>query len=64
MAAVSVRENGRVIEIVRGSNPNHHQPTDKYENYAEENFGFGFNSAQTTLAALRQIARITLGGLR
>src|SRR6267378_470159 len=31
VASVSVRENERVIEIVRGSNPNHHQPTDKYE---------------------------------
>src|SRR5437773_2830337 len=58
--SVSVRENERVIEIVRGSNPNHHQPTDKYENYAEEDFRFGFNSAQTTLGALGQLAGITL----
>ena len=60
VASVSVRENERVIEIVRGSNPNHHQPTDKYENYAEEDFRFGFNSAQTTLGALGQLAGITL----
>jgi hypothetical protein len=60
VASVSVRENQRVIEIVRGSNPNHHQPTDKYENYAEEDFRFGFNSAQTTLGALGQLAGITL----
>src|SRR5438309_3866644 len=50
----------RVIEIVRGSNPTHHQPSDKYENYAEEDFRFGFNSAQTTLGALGQLAGITL----
>ncbi|PYR99402.1 MAG: peptidase M28 [Acidobacteria bacterium] len=60
VASVSVRENERVIEIVRGSNPNHHQPTDKYENYGEEDFRFGFNSVQTTLGALAELAGITL----
>jgi len=61
VAAVSVRENERITGIIRGSNPNHHQPTDKYESYAEEDFLFGFNSAQTTLGALGQLAGITLG---
>jgi hypothetical protein len=60
VASVSVRENERVTGIVRGSNPNHHEPTDKYENYAEEDFRFGFNSVQTTLGALGQLAGITL----
>jgi hypothetical protein len=60
VAAVSVRENERITGIIRGSNPNHHQPTDKYENYAEEDFRFGFNSGQTTLGALGQLAGITL----
>src|SRR6266850_1463340 len=64
VASVSVRENERVIEIVRGSNPNHHQPTDKYESYAEEDFRFGFNSAQTTFGALGQLAGITLARSR
>jgi hypothetical protein len=59
-AAVSVRENERVTGIVRGSNPNHHEPTDKYENYGEEDFRFGFDSAQTTLGGLGQLAGITL----
>jgi hypothetical protein len=27
-------------------------PADKYENYAEEDFRFGVNAAQTTLRAL------------
>jgi Peptidase family M28 len=58
VAAVSVRENERITGIIRGSNPNHHQPTDKYESYAEEDFLFGFNSAQTTLGALGQLAGI------
>ena len=60
VASVSVRENERITGIVRGSNPNHHEPTDKYENYAEEDFRFGFNSAQTTLAGLGPLAGITL----
>jgi hypothetical protein len=60
VASVSVRENERLTGIVLGSNPNHHEPTDKYENYAEEDFRFGFNSAQTTLGALGQLAGITL----
>ena len=60
VAAVSVRENERITGIIRGSNPNHHQPTDRYENYAEEDFRFGFNSAQTTLGALGRLAGITL----
>jgi len=58
--SISVRENERITGIVRGSNPNHHEPTDKYENYAEEDFRFGFNTAQTTLGGLGQLAGITL----
>jgi Peptidase family M28 len=57
--AVSVREAERVTGIVRGSNPNHHEPTDKYANYAEEDFRFGFNSAQTTLGALVNLVGIS-----
>ena len=60
VASVSVRENERVTGIIRGSNPNHHEPTDKYQNYAEEDFRFGFNSAQTTLGGLGSLAGITL----
>src|SRR5262245_52610301 len=64
VASVSVRENERITGIIRGSNPTHHQPTDKYESYREEDFLFGFNSAQTTLGALGQLAGITLAGPR
>jgi hypothetical protein len=60
VASVSVRENERITGIVRGSNPNHHESTDKYENYGEEDFRFGFNSAQTTLGGLGKLAGITL----
>jgi hypothetical protein len=60
VASVSVRENERITGIIRGSNPNHHQPTDKYENYAEEDFRLGFNAAQTTLGALGQLVGFTV----
>ena len=60
VASVSVRENERITGIIRGSNPNHHEPTDKYENYGEEDFRFGFNAAQTTLGGLGKLAGITL----
>ena len=60
VASVSVRENERITGIIRGSNPNHHEPTDKYENYGEEDFRFGFNSAQTTLGGIGRLAGITL----
>ena len=60
VASVSMRENPRLTGIVRGSNPNHHQPTDRYDTYAEEDFRFGFNSAQTTLGALGQLAGVVL----
>jgi Zn-dependent M28 family amino/carboxypeptidase len=60
VASVSVRENERITGIVMGSNPNHHEATDNYDNYAEEDFRFGFNSAKMTLGALGQLAGITL----
>jgi len=59
VASVSVRENERVTGIVMGSNPNHHEPTDEYESYAEEDFRFGFTAAKTTMGALGQLAGIT-----
>jgi len=64
VASVSVRENERVTGIVRGSNPNHHESTDNYENYGEEDFRFGFNAVQMTLGALGKLAGITLAPSR
>jgi len=64
VASVSVRENERITGIIRGSNPHHHEPTDRYENYAEEDFRFGFASAQTTLGGLVQLAGISLARTR
>src|SRR5207302_5364033 len=40
VASVSVRENERITGIIRGSNPHHHEPTDKYASYTEQEFRF------------------------
>lgn len=58
--SVSLRENERITGIVEGSNPNHHEPTDNYNNYTEEDFRLGFDSVRTTLGALGKLAGITL----
>jgi Peptidase family M28 len=62
--SVSVREAERITGIIRGSNPHHHEPTDKYESYKEEDFRFGFTSAKMTLGALGELAGVTLQGVR
>ena len=54
------RENWGITGIIRGSNPHHHEPTDKVQSYAEEDFRFGFTSAKMTLGALGQLAGVTL----
>src|SRR6185436_19340670 len=41
-ASISVREARRLEEIIRGSNPNHHQPTDVYTSYSAADFRLGF----------------------
>jgi len=58
--SVSVREAERVTGIIRGSNPNHHEPTDNYENYGDEDFRLGFDAAKTTLGGLVQLAGVSL----
>jgi hypothetical protein len=58
--SVSVREAERITGIIRGSNPHHHEPTDRVESYKEEDFRFGFTSAKMTLGALGELAGVTL----
>ena len=62
--SVSVREAERVTGIIRGSNPNHHEPTDRYESYGEDDFRLGFTAVRTTLGALGQLAGVTVVGSR
>jgi hypothetical protein len=56
VAAVSVRDNRRLYEIGRGSNPHWHQPTDLFVTYSDADFRLGFNACQTTLSAIASLA--------
>jgi hypothetical protein len=55
-AAVSVRDNQRVAEIGRGSNPHWHKPSDVYATYSEDDFRLGFNALQMTLGTVAELA--------
>jgi hypothetical protein len=59
--AISVREARRVEEILRGSNPNHHQPTDLPESYSDLDYRLGFNALQTTLGTVAALAGARIG---
>jgi hypothetical protein len=52
-AAISVRENRRLDEIGRGSNPHWHRTTDVYSTYSEADFRLGFNALQMTSISCR-----------
>ena len=58
--AISLRENERGMQIGAGWNPHYHQPTDRYSSYADKDFRLGLNAAQTTLAAIAQLAGASL----
>jgi hypothetical protein len=58
--AISLRENERGMHIGAGWNPHWHQPTDRYATYSDKDFRLGLNAAQTTLAAVAQLATATL----
>ena len=54
--AISLRENERGAQIGAGWDPNWHQPTDVWTTYDDNDFRLGLNAAQTTLAAISQLA--------
>jgi hypothetical protein len=54
--AVSVRENRRVFEIGRGSNPNWHQPTDLFATYDDDDFRLGFDAVRMTVGTVGELA--------
>jgi hypothetical protein len=54
--AISLRENERRDHVGFGWNPHWHQPTDLYSTFSDEDFRLGLNAAQTTLAAIAQLA--------
>jgi len=58
--SVSLRENERGTQIGSGWDPHWHQPTDLYATFSDKDFRLGLNAAQTTLAAVAQLAGVTL----
>jgi hypothetical protein len=60
VAAVSLRENERGVQIGSGWDPHWHQPTDLYSTFSDKDFRLGLNAAQTTLGALGQLAGVSL----
>jgi hypothetical protein len=56
VAAISLRENERGAHIGTGWDPHWHQPTDVYSTFTDKDFRLGLNAAQTTLAAIAQLA--------
>jgi hypothetical protein len=58
--AISLRENERGMQIGAGWNPNYHQPTDRYSAYSDKDFRLGLNAAQTSLAAVAELAGAAL----
>lgn len=55
-AAISLRELERGAQIGSGWDPHWHQPTDVYATFSDKDFRLGLNAAQTTLAAVAQLA--------
>jgi len=62
--SVSVRENRRLFEIGRGSDPHWHQPTDLLETFDDPDYRLGFNAMQTTLGATARLAGARVVSLR
>jgi Peptidase family M28 len=60
VASVSLRENERGTQIGNGWDPHWHQPTDVFATFSDKDFRLGLNAAQTTLAAVAQLAGATI----
>ena len=58
--SISLRENERGMHIGAGWDPHWHQPTDRYDTFTDDDFRLGLNAAQTTLAAIAQLAGATI----
>jgi hypothetical protein len=56
VAAISLREAERGSQVGSGWDPHWHQPTDLYATFSDKDFRLGLNAAQTTLAAVAQLA--------
>jgi hypothetical protein len=58
--SISLREVERGAQMGSGWDPQHHQPTDVYSFYNDDDFRLGLNSAQTTLGAIAQLTGAAL----
>ncbi len=54
--SISLREAERGAQLGNGWDPHHHQPTDVYSTFTDDDFRLGLNAAQTTLGAICQLA--------
>ncbi len=62
--SISLREAERGAQLGNGWDPQHHQPTDLYSTYNDDDFRLGLNAAQTTLAAIAQLTGARLSGMK
>jgi len=53
--SISLREIERGAQMGNGWDPQHHQPTDVYSFYSDDDFRLGLNSTQTSLGAVAQL---------
>jgi len=60
--SISLRENERGAQLGNGWDPHHHQPTDVFSTFTDDDFRLGLNAAQTTLAAVGQLAGVKVAG--
>ena len=58
--SLSLRENERLSQTGTGWSPTWHQPTDVYATFSDKDFLLGLNAAQTTLAAIAELAGATI----
>jgi hypothetical protein len=58
--SLSLREVERGAQMGSGWDPQHHQPTDVYSFYNDDDFRLGLNAAQTTLGAVAQLSGAAL----
>jgi hypothetical protein len=63
--SLSLREAERGSQIGNGWDPHHHQPTDVYATFNDDDFRLGLNAAQTTLGAIAELAgaKLTNAGM-
>ena len=58
--SISLRESERGAEIGGGWDPHGRTPTDVFATYSTDDFRLGLNAAQTTMAAITQLAGATV----